>query len=86
MGWWNMESGEEPGLFNGAMAEDKGLRMGDTPADIMSNALDEIIREYEAEFGRMPYREELLGAFNFVIGGLEEAGDIKSINPEEKQE
>jgi hypothetical protein len=51
MGWWQLE---------GDMVN------GDTPADIMGPAVDKIIKVYEEEWGRKPYRTELEAVLNFV--------------------
>ena len=51
MGWWQLE---------GDMVN------GDTPADIMGPAVDKIIKVYEEEWGRKPFRAELEGVLNFV--------------------
>ena len=51
MGWWQLE---------GDMVN------GDTPADIMGPAVDKIIKVYEEEWDRKPYRAELEAVLNFV--------------------
>jgi hypothetical protein len=51
MGWWQLE---------GDMVN------GDSPADIMGPAVDKIIKVYEEDWGRKPYRTELEAVLNFV--------------------
>ncbi len=56
MGWW---------IINGK--EDKyAMFSGDTPADIMGDAIAEIVKTYEEEFGRKPYRKEMQAVFSFT--------------------
>tara|TARA_R110000751_G_scaffold96557_1_gene188373 strand:+ start:491 stop:787 length:297 start_codon:yes stop_codon:yes gene_type:complete len=54
MGWWSITS------------EDNGPEMhnGDTPADIMGDAIEKIVKEYEEDWGRKPYRKELKAVFS----------------------
>jgi hypothetical protein len=56
MGWWNITN------------EDSKHEMynGDTPADIMGDAISEIVKTYEKEWGRKPYRKELKAVFSFT--------------------
>ena len=56
MGWWSITS------------EDNGPEMhnGDTPADIMGDAIEKIVKEYEEDWGRKPYRKELKAVFSFT--------------------
>ena len=56
MGWWTINDREDKHeMFN-----------GDTPADIMGDAVNEIVKTYEEEFGRKPYRKEMQAVFKFT--------------------
>jgi hypothetical protein len=57
MGWWQIYpvSSQKGDMVN-----------GDTPADIMGVAVDKIIKVYEKEWDRKPYRAELEAVLNFV--------------------
>ena len=66
MGWWAITK-DNPGLnLNNPNTERYN---GDGPADIMMLAIQEIIEEYQEKWHRLPYREELDAAFNFVADG-----------------
>ena len=56
MGWWSITS------------EDNGPEMhnGDTPADIMGDAIEKIVKSYEKEWKRKPYRKEMQAVFKFT--------------------
>jgi hypothetical protein len=58
MGWWQIT---------------ENLHNGDTPADIMGTAVEDISRAYSEEFGRPPYLEELAATLLFVTQGSYEA-------------
>lgn len=51
MGWWSIGD---------------GMVSGDTPADIMGDAVNKIIKAYEDDWGRTPHKEELLSVLRFV--------------------
>jgi hypothetical protein len=54
MGWWNI-------------GDDKyDMVNGDTPADIMGDAINEIVKAYEKEWDRKPYRKEMQAVFSFT--------------------
>ncbi len=56
MGWWTINDRENKHeMFN-----------GDTPADIMGDAIAEIVKTYEKEWGRKPYRKEMQAVFSFT--------------------
>lgn len=59
MGWWQIENED---------TRNYGLEMynGDTPADIMGDAIAEIVKTYEEEWGRKPYRKEMKAVFSFT--------------------
>lgn len=68
MGWWHAgESGGIAGLQN-ADAEDEGPLVGDGPADVLGDALQEVIQCYRRGLGRSPTVEELDLCWKFVTG------------------
>lgn len=100
MGWWKMASdggidfgtppsGAETNLANAIPGRDTGEDhyMGDTPADIMGRALEEIAQAYFEEWGRWPFLEELQGCLDFVTGPHRDAGVYKPDDaPEDEDE
>jgi hypothetical protein len=68
MGWWQQDS--EGRSF--AKDED-GPEMiwGDGPADIMADACDAIVREFQRDWGRKPTKEELVAGLKFRLYGSE---------------
>lgn len=71
-GWWAIAPGE-PGLHWPPLST--GLYLGDSPADIMDQAIKDIIREYETAWGRKPYMVELQAVWDFCAHkGLTEPG------------
>lgn len=60
MGWWS--SGED-----GASFANSELIWGDGPADIMDNALDKIVKEFQEDWQRKPTRKELIAGLLFSI-------------------
>ena len=65
MGWWSIK--DSGGGLSGDNS-DSGLYNGDSPADILGPAVDEVIKEYERVWGRKPYLVELRAALTFVTG------------------
>jgi len=67
MGWWSISDSVD--MVN-----------GDTPADYMGEAIEKIIKAYESEWDRKPYKEELQAVFNFcrnphdLKSGVENSG------------
>ena len=61
MGWWSITD------KNGGISPfgNIGLCNGDGPADILDNAIKEVIKEYEEAHGRKPYIQELQAVWNF---------------------
>jgi len=56
MGWWTINDREDKHeMFN-----------GDTPADIMGDAIEKIVKSYEKEWKRKPYRKEMQAVFKFT--------------------
>lgn len=47
------------------------LYNGDDPADEMGLCIEKIIKLYEKEWGRKPYKRELRAVFNFCVNPLE---------------
>ena len=64
MGWWSItdKSGGISTFGN------IGLYNGDGPADILDEAVEKVIKEYEETWGRKPYVQELEAAWNFSTG------------------
>ena len=64
MGWWSITD------KNGGISPfgNIGLYNGDGPADILDNAVQEVIKEYEKAWGRKPYIQELQAARNLSTG------------------
>jgi hypothetical protein len=58
MGWWGQST-------DGTSFAGEDLVWGDGPADIVDNALDKIAEEFRANWGRDPWREEILSGVNF---------------------
>ena len=73
MGWWSItdESGGISPYGN------VGLCNGDGPADILDDAIERVIKEYEESWGRKPYIEELQAAWNFSTRVVFE-GELKN--------
>ena len=61
MGWWSITDKSGGISTFGNM----GLVNGDSVADILGNAVEEVIKEYEKTWGRKPYTQELQAAWNF---------------------
>ncbi len=62
-GWWRTDE-------TGGIKPDGVLIGGDGPADVMGDAIDEIIGLYHRRWGRDPTAEELSAVLQFVLGGL----------------
>jgi hypothetical protein len=63
MGWWAI-TGPDGGLLTRGLPT--GMYNGDGPADILEPALKKVIEEYQVEWGRKPFLEEVQAALNFV--------------------
>lgn len=61
MGWWSITD-KDGGI---STLGNIGLYGGDDPSDVIGSALKKIIKQYEDEFGRKPYVEEIQAAWNF---------------------
>jgi len=59
MGWWN--ANDNGGMFG----EDDEKVWGDGPADILDEAIERIVKEFEEDWGRRPTLEELQAGFRF---------------------
>lgn len=63
MGWWlQTKDGHSFAV------EDEGLRWGDSVADILDKALDEIEQEFLREWDRLPTLEEIVSGVLFSTG------------------
>jgi hypothetical protein len=74
MGYWKMK-GSFSDLFGHAEPEEITGIWGDSPADIMGNAVDKIIETFQEELGRMPTRTELKNGLLFTIQAMEELSE-----------
>ena len=80
MGWWKINDGgqmdwehdTDSNLINAIPGKHtpENHYSGDEPADIMDQALEDIVKLYEKTWGRRPYPEELQAAWDFCYGGL----------------
>jgi len=64
MGWWSINNIEEGGID--WSEQGKSLYNGDSPADILGDAINKVIKEYQRAWNRKPYTEEIQAAWNFV--------------------
>lgn len=67
MGWWQIDEKQTDRLNSVPI----GLVNGDGPADLMDACLDRVKKQYLAEFGRKPYKQELETLFNFCASDAE---------------
>jgi hypothetical protein len=67
MGWWR--AGRDGSSLH---AEETGLVWGDGPADILDDAIDRIVAEFQRDYGRKPSRDELEAGLKFSLGTYEE--------------
>jgi hypothetical protein len=67
MGWWR--AGKDGSSLH---REETGLVWGDGPADIMDDAIDKIVAEFQRDYGRKPSRDELTAGLLFSLGAYEE--------------
>lgn len=67
MGWWNAKA-------NGAslQSDDTGILWGDGPADLMGDAVDRIVEEFERCVERRPTKVELRAGLEFTLGAYDE--------------
>ena len=68
MGWWTQN--EEGVSF--ATAEGAEMIWGDGPADIMANAVDEIVAEFQAHTSRAPTKAEIAAGLKFHLAARDE--------------
>ncbi len=73
MGWYQIASVRtgKPAYFEGEFKSWLTLVSGERPADVMTNALGEIIELYKEAYGRKPKRRELEATFNLCADALE---------------
>jgi len=83
MGWWKVEDvshggidwdyvcPDSPGTVNAIPGKSATTEIfnGDGPADVMDEALEQIIELYIKAWGRPAKEEELQAVFNFCMGG-----------------
>lgn len=81
MGYWESDSRTRP---------DGTVIWGDQPADILSDALWQIVACFAKDMGRLPTKEEMIQGIEFSLGGpngdllaLPEAGDESAEIPAE---
>lgn len=67
MGYWN-QSAEGHSL----LPEATGLVWGDAPADVIGNAIDEVVEAFERDLGRRPKKAEIEAGIKFTLSGYEE--------------
>jgi len=65
MGWWSQD--EQGHSFAQAEGPEE-MMWGDGPADILDNAIDQIIKEFERDHDRRPTRQELLAGMKSSLG------------------
>lgn len=75
MGWWNAT--EDGGSF----ATSGDLVWGDSVADIMDEALEKIVREFQDAQGRKPTRPELISGLLFSMPTALEEDDRQEDTP-----
>jgi hypothetical protein len=62
MGWWlTNEEGH-------SLLEEGEMIWGDGPADTLSNALDDIVGQFEQKWGRKPSVAEIIAGVRFSMG------------------
>jgi hypothetical protein len=70
MGWWTQNKQGHSFAIN----EDVEMYWGDAAADIMDNAIDEIVQQFELNWGRRPTKDEMRAGLEFSLGGSDEVG------------
>jgi hypothetical protein len=75
MGWWKQD--EDGNSF----CLDSDMIWGDTPADIMDDAIEKIVAAFLAEGGRKPTAAELKAGLLFSLGAYEEDSGAPSPMP-----
>lgn len=79
MGWWSQGASGGIAEFTGGPAtEEREQYWGDGPADILDNALAEIVAEFQRAWQRKPYVDELRRGLEFSLGAYEEDDDADS--------
>lgn len=71
MGYWRMQ-GSDSIIFREVPEEEVTGMWGDTPADIIGHAVDEIIEDFQEQFGRVPTKTELKNGLLFTIQVMDE--------------
>ena len=70
MGWW---STSESGV---SFMGDGSLVWGDSPADLMDDAIDSIKEIFVRDVGRLPSKTEIIAGVYFTLGGAEDLPDV----------
>jgi hypothetical protein len=69
MGWWSAGAhGGISGVLDEPSETEREEYWGDSPADIMDDALARIVAEFEEAWGRKPYRSEIEKGLQFSLG------------------
>lgn len=63
MGYWNQDA-----EGHSLIPEETGMIWGDEPADILGDAVDEIIKTFSRDVGRRPTKAEMFAGLKFVTG------------------
>lgn len=66
MGYWSTDA--EGHSF---ATHDPELVWGDSPADIMDDALAQIVKVFKQDVGREPSKAEVIAGVKFSLGGLD---------------
>lgn len=74
MGWW---STDKHGNSFAKDADAPEMVWGDAPADTMGDALNEIIKEFVSDWGRLPTMAELHAGLEFSARGALEDARVK---------
>lgn len=67
MGYWHTDA-----EGHSLLPEPTGMVWGDTPADVMGNAIDEVVDAFQRDLGRPPTKAELEAGFKFSLAVYED--------------
>jgi len=68
MGWWS--TNKEGHSF--AENDGNGMVWGDAPADVIDNAVAEIVKIFREDWGRPPIKDELIAGVRFSLAVYDE--------------
>lgn len=74
MGYWEMNKSVAELMGDSVNAEVESV-WGDGPADIMGEAIDEIVKEFEEDYGRVPTKTEIVKGLLFSLLAMDELPD-----------